>query len=102
MSQDYFGISYASLTLIGGLIGFIKAGSLASLIASSVCASAIYYGVLQNQRIGRLVIVLLLFLLLILVGGDARIIVGVSALLLVFFGNKYRSVTGCETTHDIC
>ncbi|CCG84518.1 protein of unknown function [Taphrina deformans PYCC 5710] len=74
MSADYFGLSYASLTLLGGLIGFLKAGSVASLVASSVCASAIYYGISQNQRIG----------------GDAKVIVGVSLLLLGFFGNKYR------------
>lgn len=53
MSADYFGLSYASLTLLGGLIGFFKAGSVASLVASSVCASAIYYGILQNQKIGK-------------------------------------------------
>lgn len=52
MSNDYFGLSYASLTLVGGLIGFFKAGSVASLVASSVCASAIFYGVTQNQKLG--------------------------------------------------
>jgi len=74
MSADLFGLSYAGFTLLGGLIGFLKAGSVASLVASSVCASAIYYGLTQNQKLG----------------GDAKIIFGVSILLLGFFGNKYR------------
>lgn len=71
---DIFGLSYAGFTLLGGLIGLLKAGSVASLVASTVCASAIYYGVSQNAK----------------VNGDPRIVFGVSLLLLGFFGNKYR------------
>ena len=71
---DYFGLSYASFTLLGGLIGFLKAGSTASLVASSVVASAIYYGVHQNQKLN----------------GNPKVIVGVSAFLFLYFGDKYR------------
>lgn len=52
MPTDYFGYSYASLTLLGGLIGLLKAGSIASLVASSVCAAAIAWGVQENQKLG--------------------------------------------------
>lgn len=76
---------------MGGLIGFFKAGSVASLVASSVCAGAILLGVRENQKLGKTMhcrvreddthAV---------AGGDPRAILLVSVLLLGFFGNKYR------------
>ncbi|ORY83033.1 transmembrane proteins 14C-domain-containing protein [Protomyces lactucae-debilis] len=72
-TPDYIGYSYAAITFLGGLIGLIKAGSLASLIASSICASAILYGAMQTSRDPQAV----------------KSILVVSALLAVFFGRKF-------------
>ena len=95
---DLFGFAYAGLTLLGGVIGLVKAGSIPSLVspslslcdpsswalsadrsilhqvASAVCAALIYIGVDRTSRDPR----------------DVRFILAVSLLLSGFFGNKYR------------
>jgi uncharacterized membrane protein (UPF0136 family) len=65
--------NFLAVTFLGGLIGLIKAGSLASLIASSLCAAAITYGAMQTSRDPLAV----------------KPIVVVSVLLTVFFGRKF-------------
>lgn len=65
--QSYLIIVYASLLLIGGIIGFIQAGSLASILAATPCAIILFgcsYLMRQGQQMGYLMGLSLLVILL--------------------------------------
>ncbi|BFZ61773.1 hypothetical protein YB2330_002849 [Saitoella coloradoensis] len=70
---DLFGYSFALLTFLGGAIGFIKAGSIASIISASVSALLIAYGASLTSREYE----------------NAKMIFWVSLLLLGFFAKRY-------------
>ncbi|KAJ3182487.1 hypothetical protein HDU85_002584 [Gaertneriomyces sp. JEL0708] len=67
---DYFAYTYASLVLAGGIIGFIKAGSITSLIAGTVTGTLLGIGAKQVSGNPKQVLLLLaVSLLLMLVMG---------------------------------
>ncbi|ORY02432.1 transmembrane protein 14c [Basidiobolus meristosporus CBS 931.73] len=53
MAQDFAGYAYAMVVIVGGLIGFIKAGSVASLISGVTFGGVMAYAatrVSQNPQ----------------------------------------------------
>ncbi|XP_030625187.1 transmembrane protein 14Cb isoform X1 [Chanos chanos] len=53
MAVDWVGYGYAALTATGGIIGFVKAGSVTSLVAGLVCgllAAIGAYHISQNSK----------------------------------------------------
>ncbi|BFZ54360.1 Transmembrane protein 14C [Savitreella phatthalungensis] len=72
--RDTFGLAYAGITLLGGIIGLVKAGSVPSLVASSICAFLIFLGTDRVSRDPK----------------DVKFILGVSVLLTVFFAQRFR------------
>ncbi|BGP14603.1 hypothetical protein JCM10213_001950 [Rhodosporidiobolus nylandii] len=71
MSNDadtIFGFTSAGLIAVGGLMGFLKRGSVASLVAGGGSGAVLAYGVKT---------------------GDARLVVGVAAVLLVVMGMRF-------------
>ncbi|KAH8922734.1 TMEM14-domain-containing protein [Atractiella rhizophila] len=73
LSQDPFGLTYASLVAVGGLIGFLKASSLPSLVAGLASGAIISYGTVRAVRNNK----------------QVDVILGISVFLLVFFGRRF-------------
>ncbi|KAJ3056270.1 Transmembrane protein 14C [Rhizophlyctis rosea] len=102
MSRDYFAFSYAFICFVGGLIGFLKAGSIQSLVAGAGAGTALGLAATQvsaNPRNVRLILVtsLLLFLLMgsrFLKGGKfmpAGLVTIISAVSLFRYGSRLGS-----------
>ncbi len=49
-NSDVFAWVYAGITLVGGIIGYAKAGSQASLISGALSATAIGYGAYHTSQ----------------------------------------------------
>ncbi|GAA5855538.1 hypothetical protein JCM8547_007880 [Rhodosporidiobolus lusitaniae] len=72
-NDTLFGFVASALITLGGTIGFLKRGSVASLVAGGGSGAALAYGV-QRQRANP---------------KDVAVIVAVSALLLVVMGMRF-------------
>ncbi|XP_055038845.1 transmembrane protein 14Cb [Misgurnus anguillicaudatus] len=53
MATDWFGYGYAALITIGGIIGYVKAGSVMSLVSGLLFGVAAFVGAYQMSKNGR-------------------------------------------------
>ncbi|KAG2217686.1 hypothetical protein INT45_008337 [Circinella minor] len=69
---DYIGYSYSALVLIGGAIGYLKAGSTASLISGTVFGLAAGFGSYQVSNNPKNVVFALVVSILLFIGMGIR------------------------------
>ncbi|MBW0512873.1 hypothetical protein O181_052588 [Austropuccinia psidii MF-1] len=71
-SPDYIGYAYGAFVAIGGMIGYLKASSLPSLLAGTISGSLIALGAYRYQHKGK-----------------PDLILAISSLLMVSMGKRF-------------